>query len=241
MQLIRALVIAVLLFQPIATSGAGAAPVSASPRLMVQYTHQRWSEESDAPRPVFALAQDRRGYMWVAAAEGLFRFDGIRFEPMSAGIDLVTHGPPSAILVRRNGEVWTSFGRSGRFAVYRGGKFSLLDAPAAPDRVLAMHETADGTIWVLTEEMGLPLLRYRAGRWTRFGTEAGAPLDNPFSMVVTTDGTVWVSFALTGKVGKLRPGGNRFEFIHADPGAQGRRESQGTPQGRACAGGDRAA
>lgn len=221
MHLIRGLpvlatLVAALLFQPVA-----AAPADA-PRLIAHYTHQRWSEESDAPRPVVALAQDGRGYLWVAATAGLFRFDGIRFEPISAGIDLVANGPPSAILVRRNGEVWTSFERSGRFAVYRDGRLRLLDAPPAPDRVLAMHEAADGTIWVLTEEMGLPLLRYRAGRWTRFGTEAGAPLDNPFSMVVTPDGTVWVSFALTGKVGRLRPGSGSFEFIHADPGAQGR-------------------
>jgi signal transduction histidine kinase/ligand-binding sensor domain-containing protein len=220
MQLIRVLLAAMMLLAPVAIAAAN--PDTGSPRLMAHYTHQRWSEESDAPRPVFALAQDRRGYLWIAAAAGLFRFDGIRFEPMGAGIDLVAQGAPSAILVRRNGDVWTNFERTGRFAVYREGRLRLLDAPPSPDRVLAMHETADGTIWVLTEKMGLPLLRYRGGRWTSFGTEAGAPLDNPFSMVVTADGAVWVSFALSGAVGKLRPGATRFEFIRRDPGAQGR-------------------
>src|SRR5690242_547135 len=91
-------------------------------RPLAHYTHQRWSEESDPPRPVAALAQDHRGYLWIASAAGLFRFDGIRFELISAGVDLVVHGAPSAILVRRNGEVWTNFERSGRFAVYRDGQ-----------------------------------------------------------------------------------------------------------------------
>jgi signal transduction histidine kinase/ligand-binding sensor domain-containing protein len=220
MQLIRVFLATAMLLQSVAM--AAASPDTGSPRLMAHYTHQRWSEESETPRPVFALAQDRRGYLWIAAATGLFRFDGIRFEPVGAGIDFVAQGAPSAILVRRNGDVWTNFERTGRFAVYRDGRLRLLDAPPSPDRVLAMHETADGTIWVLTEKIGLPLLRYRAGRWDSFGTKAGAPLDNPFSMVVTTDGTAWVSFALSGKIARVRPGASRLEFIRHDPGAQAR-------------------
>ena len=49
-------------------------------RSVHQYHHRHWSEESDAPRPVFAIAQDRRGYIWIAAATGLFRFDGISYK-----------------------------------------------------------------------------------------------------------------------------------------------------------------
>ena len=189
-------------------------------RLLSHYTHQRWSDESEAPRPAFALAQDRRGYLWLAAAAGLFRFDGIRFEQMSSGIDLVANGAPSTILVRRNGDVWTNFERSGRFAVYRGGQLRFLKAPSAPHRVMAVHETADGTIWILTERVGVPLLRYRHGVWTSFGADAGAPRDNPYSMVVTSDGTVWISF--TGSVARLAPHARRFEFVKRDYRAYGR-------------------
>ncbi|MBJ7498623.1 MAG: hypothetical protein JHC57_02600 [Sphingopyxis sp.] len=194
--------------------------MAAFERSVFQYHHRHWSEESDAPKPVFAVKQGRRGYIWIASAAGLFRFDGIRFDNVSEGVDLVQHGPPSAILVRRNGDIWTSFERSGRFAVYRNGRFRFLDAPRSPDRVAAMHEAEDGTIWVLTERTGLPLLRYRGGRWTRFGTGAGAPFDNPFSMVVTRDGTVWVSF--TGSVARLPPGKTRFETVQQKRRALGR-------------------
>jgi signal transduction histidine kinase/ligand-binding sensor domain-containing protein len=218
MQLIRALLVAAMLLQPFVASAAD--PVTKTGRSLAHYTHQRWSEESDAPRPVVALAQDGRGYLWVATATGLFRFDGIRFELVSAGIDLVEHGPPSALLLRRNGEVWTNFERSGRFAVYRDGRLQFMRAPRAPHRVIAMKETRDGTVWVLTERIGLPLMRFRDGRWTSYGVEAGAPLDNPFSMVVTRDGTVWVSF--TASVARLAPGSSRFEFLRHDKGATGR-------------------
>ncbi|HTU09963.1 MAG TPA: triple tyrosine motif-containing protein [Allosphingosinicella sp.] len=212
MQLIRALLVATLLLTPLSALGAA--------RSLAHYTHQRWSAESDAPRPVVALTQDRRGYLWVASAAGLFRFDGIRFEPISGGVDLVVHGAPAALLARRNGEVWTNFERSRRFAVYREGRLQFLDAPPAPHRVAAMHEAQDGTIWVLTERIGAPLMRYRNGRWTTFGAEAGAPLDNPFSMVVTGDGTVWVSF--TASVRRLTLGSARFELVRQTPGGLGR-------------------
>ena len=212
MQLIRALLVAAMLH----ATGAAAMPE----RGFAQYTHQRWSDEFDAPRPIYALAQDQRGYLWVAAATGIFRFDGIRFELVSAGIDLILHGPPSALLARRNGEVWINFERSRRFAVYSNGRLRFLRAPPAPHRVAAMHETRDGTIWILTERIGLPLMRFRDGTWTSFGTDAGAPLDNPFSMVVTGDGTVWISF--TGSIARLRPGAHRFEFIRRERGTLGR-------------------
>lgn len=212
MHLIRALLVAATLLQPCAAA--------AFERSVFQYTHQRWSEESNAPRPVVALAQDGRGYLWVATASGLFRFDGIRFESVSTGINLVTHGAPSAILARRNGEIWTNFERSGRFAVYRDGRMRFLRAPPSPDRVTTMHETRDGTIWVLTERTGLPLLRFRDGRWSSFGVKAGAPFDNPFSMVVTRDGTVWVSFS--GAVARLAAGGDRLEVVRQDTRALGR-------------------
>ena len=63
MQLIGALLVAAVLM-PFAASAAE--PM----RPLAHYTHQRWSEESDPPRPVIALAQDRRGYLWIASANG---------------------------------------------------------------------------------------------------------------------------------------------------------------------------
>jgi signal transduction histidine kinase/ligand-binding sensor domain-containing protein len=213
MQLIGALPVAAMV---LAFAASAAGPM----RPLAHYTHQRWSEESDPPRPVAALAQDGHGYLWIASAAGLFRFDGIRFEMISAGVDLVAHGAPSAILVRRNGEVWTNFERSRRFAVYREGELHFLDAPPAPHRVSAMHETRDGTIWVLTEQIGIPLMRFRNGQWTSFGPEAGAPGENPFSMVVTGDGTVWVSF--NDSVARLASDGRLFQFVRHNPGANGR-------------------
>ncbi len=204
----------------------GVARAASYERSILQYTHQRWSAESDAPRPVSALAQDQRGYLWVASATGLFRFDGIGFESIGH-VDLTVNGAPSALLVRRNGDIWTNFDRSRRFAVYHHGRLQFMHMPPAPDRVITMREAPDGTIWVLTAGIGHPLLRYRDGRWTMFGPEAGAPLDDPFSMVVTADGTVWMSFS--GSVARLSSSGGRIEIVRRDT-EQGRLSID--PEGR---------
>lgn len=212
LEFLRAAALLLLLALPLGAAG--------SERSITHYTHRSWSEESNAPKPVYALAQGKRGYLWVASGSGLYRFDGVNFELVSGGIDRLAHGPPSALLVRSNGDVWTNFERSRRFAVYRDGKLNFLKAPVAPDRVQAMMEGPDGTIWALTEAIGSPLLRYRGGRWTLFGRGAGAPVDNPFSMVVTSDGTVWISF--TGSVARLVPGSERFETVMDRPRSLGR-------------------
>lgn len=197
-------------------------------RSIFQYTHQRWSEESDAPRPVLAFAQDARGYLWIATALGVFRFDGLRFEAISTGIDLVVHGPPTALLVRRNGDIWVNFERSGHFAVYRHGRMLLARAPPSPDRVQAMREAEDGTVWVLTEAIEQPLLRFRHGQWTSFGIEAGAPSENPFSMEVTRDGTVWLTS--TASVMRLAPHGSHLQIVRRKESALWRLSMD--PEGR---------
>ncbi len=52
-----------------------------SPDLHIrQLYHTAWTAAEGAPTGVEFLAQTSDGYFWIAAAAGLFRFDGIRFE-----------------------------------------------------------------------------------------------------------------------------------------------------------------
>ena len=189
------------------------------PRTVHQYTHQRWSGDGEVPAPVTALAQDRRGFLWLATGEGLFRFDGIRFEHISDGVDATLHGTPSAVLVRRNGEVWTSFDRSRRFAVYRNGRLGWLAGPVAPARVSLLQEGPDGSVWAMTDGVEGPLLRYRAGKWSRYWPPPRTPLDNPVSMVVAADGAIWLS--LGESVVRLDPSGGGLRTVRQTPRALG--------------------
>jgi signal transduction histidine kinase/ligand-binding sensor domain-containing protein len=211
-RLIKATVIAAMLL-PAAASAAEPS------RRLAHYTHQRWTEEGDAPAPVLAMAQGRDGFLWLTTGEGLFRFDGISFEPIEAEEGDEQHDLPSALLVARNGDVWTSFSRSRRFAVYRGGKLRVLATPAAPDRIAALAEGLDGTIWALTAKFDAELLQLRDGRWRLFEADQGLPRDDALSLLVAADGAVWVSFC--NSVVRLRPGTERFETVLKTPRANG--------------------
>ena len=50
-------------------------------RSLDQLYHTGWTYIEGAPGEVSALAQTTDGYLWLGTATGLFRFDGIRFEP----------------------------------------------------------------------------------------------------------------------------------------------------------------
>lgn len=205
---------------PFLLAAAPPSGATQSDRSVADYTHQKWSDETNAPAPVRDIAQGKSGFLWLATGQGLFRFDGIMMEAIQARRDLVAHGSPSALLVRRNGELWTNFERSRRFAAYRDGRLRLLAMPPAPDRIAVMREAPDGSVWALTESLDAPLVHYSNGRWRQFDRRHGLPVDNPFSMVVTPSGDVWMSFSQA--VLRLRAGSNRFETVRETPAALGR-------------------
>src|SRR4051812_31007723 len=61
------------------------APLHALPSYLNvdQLYHTQWTARDGAPSGIMSLAQTADGYLWMAAASGLYRFDGVRFEPVS--------------------------------------------------------------------------------------------------------------------------------------------------------------
>lgn len=187
----------------------------AGKRSLADYSHQRWTEASATPVPVRAMAQGRDGFLWLATGEGLFRFDGVRFERIEAEGHGRQSDLPSALLVTKNGDVWTNFETSRRFAVYRDGVLRLLDAPPAPSRIVEMVEGRDGAIWALTANFNAEVLRFRDGKWKTFGAADGLPPSSAANMLVAADGALWI--ACGNAVARLAAGAGRFEIFRATP------------------------
>jgi len=197
-------------------------------RRLAHYTHESWTERSDAPAPVLDIAQGRDGFLWLATGEGLYRFDGIGFERITPEGNAARDDFPTAVLVAKNGDVWTAFKASRRFAVYRKGVLRFLDGPRAPAWIMTIAEDARGAIWALSATFEADILRFQNGRWDRFDVSRGLPRDDGLSMVLSRDGAVWVS--TTAFISRLAPGATRFEMFRAVPNGNPRLSVD--PEGR---------
>lgn len=184
-----------------------------------QYKHNRWTEENGAPTPITGIAEGLDGFLWMSGQASLHRFDGVRFEAIPVEASNDDHGTASVVMVARNGDVWTFFPRSRRFAVYRHGALRLAPSPEVKGRVTRMIQGRDGAIWAGVGEIGGGLLRYADGAWSRYGPGEGLPRDQLMGLLAARDGAIWVSYL--DSVLRLAPGGRRFELVMRDPDSVG--------------------
>ncbi len=183
-----------LLLLALTAAGPSRAVEAPASSAFAAYTHQKWGRERDAPKQIYSVAQGHDGYLWLATSQGLYRFDGVGFERVAAP-DGANQGAPSVVMVTRAGDVWTNFSGSHRFAIYRGGRLTMLPPTPTIHRVSIMREGPDGSIWVLTDAEDEPLLRYKGDSWRVYGRAQGIPTGNPFDMVVGKEGVVWLTHA----------------------------------------------
>ncbi|HEX2009898.1 MAG TPA: two-component regulator propeller domain-containing protein, partial [Roseateles sp.] len=178
---------------------------------LAQLHHTAWRGDNGAPTHVLALAQTRDGYLWLGTGGGLFRFDGVRFEPIrEVRGQALPPGSISALQAMSNGQLLIG---------YRHGGISILGPQG-----LVHHRERDGlpfgNAWAFAEdgEGGLwaaftgGLARLRDGRWQRFALD-GEPV--PFrTLLVDPQGSIWVT-AKTGAY--VRPRGEAaFRRVDAD-------------------------
>ena len=146
-----------------------------------------------------ALALDHEGYLWIATADGLARFDGIgmrvwRYDPDDP------RGLPGnniqALHVDRHDRIW--------FAIESGG-IAMLDAP---NRDLHLYRKADhprigsddtwtitsrgDDLWFGTYDAGVHRMQ-ADGRITRWTAKDGLPSDTILSLAFDAAGTLWVA------------------------------------------------
>lgn len=91
-------------------------------RLAPRFLTRTWVSEDGLPGNVVrSVAQSTDGYLWVATAEGVVRFDGIRFSRFETEPDAtLSRLPPKALYPLENGEVWVTTSRGGLLRWFRG-------------------------------------------------------------------------------------------------------------------------
>lgn len=177
-------------------------------RTIAQFHHTSWTAKDGAPSQISALAQTTDGYLWIGSARGLFRFDGVEFEPYAppAEVSLPTHNI-YALMATLDGGLWISFRPSG-LGFLKDGRLRVFTSPdeLPESQVYCFARDLDGRIWAGTQT-GLAV--FDGSRWLDVGSEWNFTKQRTWSLFVDREGTLWVGSADT--ILFLPRGSNTFQ------------------------------
>src|SRR3984957_13159662 len=162
-------------------------------RRISQYGHTVWRIQDGAISPPTSIAQTADGFLWVTTAEGLMRFDGVRFMPWQPpqGQNLPgTHF--SALLGSRDGSLW--IGTTRGLARWKDGQLRTYTDPEHPTGIGAIIEDDSGTIWAT--RYGLyareaPLCSISGETLRCFGKKDGIPVTYGQGLTHDSEGNIW--------------------------------------------------
>jgi signal transduction histidine kinase/ligand-binding sensor domain-containing protein len=177
-------------------------------------SHKAWARPEGAPSAANAIVQDDTGMLWFAAANGLYRFDGARFERVDdvAGNKLLS--PNVQALSIFGDEFWLGY-TFGGISVFKHGTvrhYRVADGlPSAS--INRVSKTADGTIWAATS-IGTYWLD--GARWRQVLPADGVPQGEQSNFSVLQDGTLLINHA--DGLYRSVPGTHRFRRVDGPDG-----------------------
>lgn len=180
------------------------------------FKHTRWTADDGAPTGIRDIAQTPDGYLWLASAKGLYRFDGVAFDRVAAPAgSAMENAAPASFLLTPAGELWIGYSQSAGVAVYRGGRLQDTHMAGPPIVITEMTQTPDGAIWAATADIGNRLHRFAKGRWEEVDGKLALPAGGISALQATRDGRLWIFIsrldnARSGGLFYLPPGGTRF-------------------------------
>ncbi len=110
------------------------------------YIHRMWTSDHGLPQnSVYTITQDRKGFLWFGTAEGLVRFDGIKFDLFDKyNVPELKSNVVLAVYEDRKGCLWAGF-RNGGVVRKCGDEFTSFGAEKqeAPISVTSIVELDD--------------------------------------------------------------------------------------------------
>ena len=159
---------------------------------MERYQQLVWQDQDGLPaNGIFSIAQTPDGYLWLATAEGLARFDGVRFTTFdSTNTPAIKSNNVQPLLVDRAGALWIGT-HAGGVTRYRDGRFTHFSTQdgLSDNRARSLYEDRLGAIWVGTER-GVSV--FRDGRFTVYSTANGLPNDQIPAITGDPMGGIWI-------------------------------------------------
>jgi signal transduction histidine kinase/ligand-binding sensor domain-containing protein len=174
----------------------------------LQVGHDSWTFKEGAPTNVMALAQTSDGFLWLGTPSGLFRFDGVRFEPFNSPFgDQLLSTNVRALFAPASGGLWIGYLFGGFSFLNNGRVKNYNNDPASPTgTIYNFAQDRDGIVWSATTS---GLWRFEHSTWQKIET------GNFHFAAFDRDGALW---ALTeGKLFCLRPGRKQMQLVEQNP------------------------
>jgi diguanylate cyclase (GGDEF)-like protein len=139
-----------------------------------------------------ALVQDRAGFLWAGTENGLYRFDGVRFERIGSDQGLID---VNALAADTAGRLW--IGTNDGLFVLQNEALRRVDHDGKPITVFypqALSLSGADRLWVLDGERRLLVVDSSDGGAHWQVSDGAAPLALPelSSVLATGDGAVWL-------------------------------------------------
>ena len=145
----------------------GQAEGGGEPPLPSRYQVTQWRDAEGLPQnSVYSLARTPDGYLWFGTAEGLVRFEGVRFTIFDVGnTPALGNSHVTFVLVDGTGTLWIGTAGGGLIG-YRDGTFTAYTARdgLSEGYITCLCEDRAGTVWAGTLTHGLN--RWQNGRWS---------------------------------------------------------------------------
>lgn len=172
------------------------------PHALPDMHHTTWSIQESAPADVWALAQAEDGYLWLGTGFGLYRFDGVSFEPveLNAGQSYASTSI-TALSILQDGTTW--IGYFGGLSRLKNGNIQHFgkDAGIPTATIYRIAQDNSGTVWAATSS-GLAYLA--SDRWQLADARMGFPWRQADWVMRDSHGTLWVA---NGQSLAFRPAG----------------------------------
>ncbi|HTR43617.1 MAG TPA: two-component regulator propeller domain-containing protein, partial [Pseudomonadales bacterium] len=178
-------------------AGAGASTIDST------WYERSWQSGDGLPdNSVSGIAQTPDGYLWVATAGGLKRFDGVRFQeefPLTS-LDGVPEHVVRAMYLDKQGRIWLGMDRGPIVCIAPEDAQVFTNVPDA--RAAAITEDSDGAIWVTYVDGGLTQIKN--GQAAVFNDARGWHAVGTTFLASDNEGRLW--FANRNQVGIYQDG-----------------------------------
>jgi signal transduction histidine kinase/ligand-binding sensor domain-containing protein len=168
-----------------------------------------------APAAFEAMAQSKDGFIWVTTTDGLFRFDGLRFERMDLALAPgLSSMQPASLFAPASGGLWIGLLYGGAVFLKDGHATAYTERDGLPGgTVQSFAQTQDGTLWV--GSIG-GLARLEEKRWRGMGDADHFTHGRVRSLLVDSAGVLWVD--TPSRLTFLAKGTSLFQDSEIQPG-----------------------